>query len=740
MAYNVAFISAHAFLKSMEKYSSIGIFMQDISCKIRRITSASALLFCILGLSACLSTALLRSEPASSQHANSSGTPSGTQSTNATSPASSPATPAISTSGSASQWNDAAYAWRLGNFERAENLYKDLSESTSLSSAEKTEALQRLALAATHNNRPHSALDALEKWQKSTPEAEQSPLWQDAWLRSVHTLSPSAAQDHAQKLWNQGMSSESSRAMAAMTLMGQGWDAEQSMQALPLMADFYAEQDMLRKQNLERIVAKEVKNIPDSTLLALSQKIVDSKVYTFPANIILLEDGRRGLGLNKELLAQVQNSAQYADKNIAQNILSGASVGEVNFASRGIDTASGTTQASGTVSPASTGAQNNAHLSGIPLAGIPQGGTAQEQNICLVLALPQSGAIASISQKVRQGADAAVLALNGAGRQLELRHINTSQSSWLSELQQLPFHCAVVGGPIEAQTLTLAKSNGATVQRNFITFLPSLEGYDEGAVAWRLFPSPQDQVDAVLSFSRQLGITDFGSFFPADTYGTRMNGTFTAAVRASGATVRAEGYTGSGTSVWNKAAQSLLQPRTVGNTLLSTATFQAVFMPDSWKNMDGILHAFTQQGEERQVLLGTTIWGQSFMQPPAQTSKWGLAVFPSPFNPKQKPAALQSLPDADMWTALGYDFVQVGAGLGLSTVAQPTTMNAKLQSLQGVKWSMAPVRWNAQGIASQDLMLFTFDSQGVTLADPNVINQRRAEAITRYDALNSAMQ
>ncbi len=278
----------------------------------------ATLLTCSLGLTACVTTDFLRRDTTPSKQ-------NASTSTTADMPAvaNSPQLRALK--------DDAAYAWQLGNMERAENLYKQLSLNPNMGSTEKSLVWQRLALAAQYNNRPNTAFEALNAWQKLSPEAETSPLWQDAWLSSISKLGVGAGQRAAQELWQQQGRSEQARALAAMVLMGRGWSATQSMQAVPLVRVHYAQQDLLRKQGLERMMAKEVQRMPDVQLLALNQKIVESKDFTFPANITLLEGARRGLGLSAELLAKVQDPAQYADKNIVQNILRGGDVGPVSL-------------------------------------------------------------------------------------------------------------------------------------------------------------------------------------------------------------------------------------------------------------------------------------------------------------------------------------------------------------------------------------------------------------------------
>lgn len=96
---------------------------------------------------------------------------------------------------------------------------------------------------------------------------------------------------------------------------------------------------------------------------------------------------------------------------------------------------------------------------------------------------------------ISRGAGLARQELAADGIKIRLETVNTEAPDWLSRLSALPPECAVVGGPLQARNYAQARSAGAVDQRAFFTFLPSLEQGDEGARAWRFFPSPQDQID-----------------------------------------------------------------------------------------------------------------------------------------------------------------------------------------------------------------------------------------------------
>jgi len=67
--------------------------------------------------------------------------------------------------------------------------------------------------------------------------------------------------------------------------------------------------------------------------------------------------------------------------------------------------------------------------------------------------------------------------------------------------------------------------------------------------------------------------------------------------------------------------------------------------------------------------------------------------------------------------ALGYDFVRLSARLGLTEGWNAAGVNARLAGLKDLDYSMAPVSWNADGVARQNLYLFTPRKEGKALVD-----------------------
>ena len=76
--------------------------------------------------------------------------------------------------------------------------------------------------------------------------------------------------------------------------------------------------------------------------------------------------------------------------------------------------------------------------------------------------------------------------------------------------------------------------------------------------------------------------------------------------------------------------------------------------------------ALTYNGEDRLVLMGTTLWEQGLSgKSVVNIERFALAVFPGAWNQARAPKALQSA-GHDFWTALGYDFARFSVQLGFA--------------------------------------------------------------------------
>ena len=303
---------------------------------------------------------------------------------------------------------------------------------------------------------------------------------------------------------------------------------------------------------------------------------------------------------------------------------------------------------------------------------------------CVVLALPSSGTYAPIASKVRHGAQMAQNELAASGVKMRIETVNTEAADWLQRLDALPPACAVVGGPLQARNYAQAREHGQLEKRAFFTFVPSLEQGDEGARAWRFFPSPQDQIDTLINFaSTGLNIRTYGAFYPTDAYGVRMTGLMEQSLASHNMLLQKASYNPADSTSWSNAVAPLINAQTPqgSKTPVPQTSFEALFLPDSWKSMEMLTTSLLYNGEDRLVLLGTTLWEQSLSgKTVANADKFALAVFPGAWNQPQAPRALQ-VPGTDFWNALGYDFVRFAVSMGLDSRLTTPQVTARQDDL-----------------------------------------------------------
>jgi len=362
-------------------------------------------------------------------------------------------------------------------------------------------------------------------------------------------------------------------------------------------------------------------------------------------------------------------------------------------------------------------------------------------SLCLSLALPLQGAAKGIAEKILRGASIAKQELERQGTTAHVRILDTEQPDWLAQLAALPPECALVGGPMQTAAYSAAKKSPAAKGRVFFTFLPQLEPGDEGFAAWRFFPSPQDQADALLSFLQiEMGFTSYGVLYPDEPYGKRMAEIFRQRAALRGATVYTASYTPGAAASWPDAAAKLVGKRNINKTPFPTTNLQAIFLPDSWSSADQLLTSLRYNGEDRAVLLGSSLWGEGIQsRPPALPQNYQLAIFPGAWNPgfsgpgsQALRTALQDAPP-DFWNGLGYDFLRFAAQMKLTAGWIPQTVTRRAMEAQhATAWSMAPLAWDAQGKAAQTLFVFSPVASGFTPVQPDQLKAAWQEAQARF--------
>jgi ABC-type branched-subunit amino acid transport system substrate-binding protein len=371
-----------------------------------------------------------------------------------------------------------------------------------------------------------------------------------------------------------------------------------------------------------------------------------------------------------------------------------------------------------------------------PTTPVPPGAS-----LCLSLALPLQGQAKSNAEKIAQGASVAKRELEVQGTVINVRVLDADQPDWLNQLAALPPECALVGGPTHAAAYSAAKKSPAAAGRAFFTFLPQLEPGDEGLNAWRFFPSPQDQADALQSFLQiEMGFTSYGVLYPDEAYGRRMAEIFRQRAALRGATAQTASYTPGAAATWPAAVAQLVGRREINKTPFPTANLQAVFLPNSWSSADQLITSLHYNGEDRLVLLGDSLWGEGIqIRPPAIPRHYQLAVFPAAWNPGLASPGAQALLAGmqgavpDFWIGLGYDFLHFAVQMKLTAGWTPQLVAQRAAEAQrNMAWSMAPLTWDAQGKAAQALFLFSPVAGGFAPVQPEQLKASWLEAQARF--------
>lgn len=358
----------------------------------------------------------------------------------------------------------------------------------------------------------------------------------------------------------------------------------------------------------------------------------------------------------------------------------------------------------------------------------------QVKNPCVVLALPASGPYAPIAAKIKQGAEAARADLKKNGITVDIKNINTESANWLAQLEALPPICAVVGGPLQDKKYVEARKTANLDQRVFFSFLPTLAQGDEGVKAWRFFPGQQDQIDAIVNFAiDQMGIRAYGSFYPSDAYGQRITAMLEKTLAKKHIPLEKASYNPAAPATWANSAKVLIKPHvgSDGKTIVPGTAFEALFVPDSWKRMDSISNSLRANGEDRLVLLGSTLWEQGLSgKQPIKAGLYDLAVFPVAWNRANAPAAMKK-GNYNFWTALGFDFINFAGYMGLAARPDAGAVAALAQKTAPMLKALAPMSWDNKGIGHQRMFLYQPTPAGITPLNINKFKQAKTAIAER---------
>ncbi len=522
----------------------------------------------------------------------------------------------------------------------------------------------------------------------ATTEEKYSP---DLWRQTLNSLSPINQAREAELVFTNPRTTPAIKEKAAYVIATR--PGSMILYVQQLLAKEYANASVERRAYMERMLLEEVKSLPTDYIRDIASVTPRVQETTFPWIVFVYEAAYQGLLLdNIGTLARIGHPQFFANPSIF-----------------GIADGSETQTAE------------------LP-EGVVINPNPRFNNSCVTLVLPLSGNFATIGQHIADGAIAAQKTIGLQNVNIVVNLIDSEDPSWLTQLGSLPATCTVVGGPLRTSILEQAKNSGVMGQKAFFPFMSQLpEGYTEGQDIWRFFTSTQDQVSVLLDFVvNDLGIIELGSIYPHDSYGTRMNEIFeSTAGKTKIKSIYSMSYPLDDVKAWTKSVGEFLESRPGGKSKLPiiTAPIGAIFLPDSWSNMEMLASIIHYHGGVYLPLLGTTLWEQSLSNiDNLQTNYFDLAVFPTAYNPNSRMYGALQLQnnmnskglEADDWSALGYDFVQTIAASGLEQGGIDSfEVNRKLSSLQKLAWAGAPFAWSVDGKATRKLFLFQPDVTGM---------------------------
>ena len=504
------------------------------------------------------------------------------------------------------------------------------------------------------------------------------------WVNSIAGLSGVEQGRKAEAVWKNPSSSQALK-MRALSIAASR-PGRQAYAARKELAALYASASADQRAKWETIYWTDLDAMDSETLKKLAGNVSSEQEKSFPWNLVMLKAARRGLVKDASaVLARLSNPMLYA----APTVL-----------------------------------------------GLGAAPSVSDTVVHVALVIPQTGSASALGRQVAAGAMAAVDDLRLSGKTVDLRIIDSGLTGWQQAVQALPPQFVMVGGPLIPGRYKVVRD--AAAGRALFSFTASLPAGDEGVKAWRFFASPEDQIHALLDAASSLGISSFGVFSPGDSYSKRMGGLFMQEATARGYTVTSGSYTAGKMNAWPKEAGTFVKTQVGaqrGSIPIATADFQAIFLPDSWKNMDMLVSSLHYSGAQNRLMMGTSIWEQS-LGPTSRNNAatFALTIFPGVWSDKIPGSGVTAFRNAmaaknertDDWSALGFDFVRMAAALNIQPGWTPSQLNRALASAPDMDWASAPIRWDSAGKASRRLFMFQPSSTGHVPADMQTIRDRLA--------------
>ncbi len=642
---------------------------------------------------------------------------------------------------------EADQAFGARNMPLAELLYSRLLEREDVDRAGRMMALDRLAQASFANRHYYQAKQALDRLASMDNAVLAKWSWHEIYIKTLGALDrPDLVDNHQAWLAAHTELPYMVRARGAMAFSEIYGRAGDFVRAVNVLARVHRQApDRAAKAAFEQEYAQALRELPEQQVLALAKIVGNSGQGAFPHVPIRQEAFRRGQPVPVRYKSEAAPRPELAP---------------------GLTPLASSPLAHTVLLAQAGGARSDGAAAVLPAKPGP---------VRLALALPLSGRFAPTGWKVLRGASAAQARLTAQGRAVEIRTVNTESPDWREQLAALPPDFRIVGGPLQIDSYKALEAAGITAQRAVFAFVPDIGMSPsqsasahaaptglEGRSAWRFFPSPRDQVRALVrATADSAGIRSVAVLAPRNRYGQRMAEIFVEEAKAKGLRIAANGtYQPDDHPRWKQSVAALLKVpdgfRGNKNQSLPMPDFGAVFVPEDWANAEMLVSNFHFYEGDHLLFLGPELWSVALdSAKEVDDTYFQQAVCPGAWWPeapgaKALQAALDKLPaqsapgsaasqqltgPADFWVGLGHDFVQVAARLNLAEAPDAALVNAQLAALSSTSlpWSMAPLSWDAGGHASQALFLFAPRKEGKMLVDPEELRASVTKARDRRE-------
>lgn len=599
----------------------------------------------------------------------------------------------------------AEQALQQGQTLKAEELYSELVHQEELSRGQRIQAWKGLARSAGANEHWQMTELALSQWASMQPEVKKDWEWQSKLLQALVVLDRDKWLEHASQVIQDPDMPWSLRVETAMHLCQHSVLAGQAGQAWPRINALHRRAaNQGEKQRLERHLLAQLhdfsardfekvqkqppqKGSPVASLVdwVATQRALDMESLQWPQARSQLQDilARGGLALEDRLRQELKElEKEY---------------------------------------------------------GLPSQAVA--------LACPLSGDYAPMGWKIALGAVVAQWQFRLSGVDLDLRVINTEDKDWIKRLKSLPGECQMVGGPLGKDKWKKILETSELQDLTFFPFRAELAPGQEGKDGFRFFPGTRDQLKPLIDMLQSaIKVQEYAVLYPDSEYGRRLLGGFGQIVRRSSARVSAqEMYAPHQPGTWKEVVARLIgadqTDRQDTKERIPPPDFQAVFIPDSFSQAQILIPEFFYFDQDQLIFLGPTLWSQDLEEISELDRKYfQMALMTSPWLPDMSTPAARKLRqgleemnegEADFWVALGYDFVRLAhRAEKMSQDRKSEDLTEALHSLQDFSWSMAPLSWDAQGRARQELFVVQPGEKGIR---PVLIEEIRThwEAVKR---------